>query len=840
VTLFLSISATALADVEDDLREGDKYFEQSDWKKAGAAYDSAIKKYPSQVPAEAYGKRAAIFFNLADYDGGLKFVHDVAEKQHPGAPEVLQYEAAMLWQLDKKGDAIAVAEKAAAGKPSSFIAQRLIGQFYASRDAQKTATAYEAYLQYRPSDQEKGDVKPRIYLGFAYLQLAGVAHDDNDDKLATQHYVKAVAQFDYLKRKLGKEKLATNNANLGLCAAYTAMAKYDQAITICEQITRGDKKLIDANASPWFNLGKAYLKKKQFTRTRASATEYLKVKPKEAKGYLLIGDAYFQEKNFQLALENYLQAEKLLRPNETGRAGHLAIQMGQTYAARPFNGNGKNPNLTVAFEKLEKGRTIAPEDSELAKALGNAYLRNQEDGKALSTADGFIKGKKFDKLGAGDRGDLLVLAAKALYNLGKLKDAREHFTAAYKLQPKSVQVRRGLVQTIEVQAYQAFKKQDYKAAGTLLDDAAEVDGSIAALNLDRGVISIVNGDCEGAQKSLAKLEGVQGYSLVYERLIARTYLCIAKPNPKKAAEHYAAADKEVKKVQSNLLQAEINTEWAPLLIDAGNLEDAVSKLEDAVQFSSQAPWISASAKRNLAVALYRRGWKRLKDGKSSEAASDFERAGREPALLEGTEPLAFEFSYALALLDKGDTASAAKLFKTLAAKGQQSSYLKPPYSKNGTTFFAAYASYRGGSVKERAQAAKEFESMSSGASGSFAQKIKDLLTSSYEFVAYDAWRNGKEGAAEKALTAAAKSADGDLKKRIQNDKAVLDGTKSVSTFENLGSSPPEALVNLGVAYDAAGKPKEAYEAWTKAAAKGASAKDLKKWIDAKKRIYGFN
>jgi len=78
-----------------------------------------------------------------------------------------------------------------------------------------------------------------------------------------------------------------------------------------------------------------------------------------------------------------------------------------------------------------------------------------------------------------------------------------------------------------------------------------------------------------------------------------------------------------------------------------------------------------------------------------------------------------------------------------------------------------------------------------------------------------------------------------MKKRITNDKGVLDGTKSASTFEGLGSTPPEALVNLGIAYDNAGKPKDAYNAWTKAQDKGANAKDLKKWIDAKKRIYGY-
>ena len=36
-----------------------------------------------------------------------------------------------------------------------------------------------------------------------------------------------------------------------------------------------------------------------------------------------------------------------------------------------------------------------------------------------------------------------------------------------------------------------------------------------------------------------------------------------------------------------------------------------------------------------------------------------------------------------------------------------------------------------------------------------------------------------------------------------------------------------------------GKPKEAYDAWKKAKEKGMNTRDLQKWIDAKKRIYGY-
>ena len=73
VTIVAS-ATVAFAAIEDDLRDGDKYFEDGNWQKAAVAYDRAISKSPGQVPAEAYGKRAAIFIILKDYKGGLDFI----------------------------------------------------------------------------------------------------------------------------------------------------------------------------------------------------------------------------------------------------------------------------------------------------------------------------------------------------------------------------------------------------------------------------------------------------------------------------------------------------------------------------------------------------------------------------------------------------------------------------------------------------------------------------------------------------------------------------------------------------------------------------------------------
>ena len=43
------VASSAYAAVEDDLRDGDKYVEDGDWKRAATAYDRAISKAPSQV-----------------------------------------------------------------------------------------------------------------------------------------------------------------------------------------------------------------------------------------------------------------------------------------------------------------------------------------------------------------------------------------------------------------------------------------------------------------------------------------------------------------------------------------------------------------------------------------------------------------------------------------------------------------------------------------------------------------------------------------------------------------------------------------------------------------------
>lgn len=824
----------AQAQVEDDLREGDKYFEEGTWKKAAAAYDRAIRKYPGQVSAEAYGKRAAIFIISKDYKGGLTFVQQ-SKGQFPNSPEIGEQEALMLWELDKKAEAVAVAEKVVAQKPKAFTNQKLIGEFYASKDPARTVTAYESYLSARPDELEAGDVLPRVRLGFALL---ATARDGGDESKAAANFAKAAEQFDILEKKHAKRPHAQVNAESGLCAAYTGLGKYDQAITVCERII-SDNRRIDSTGAVWYNLGSAYLAKKQIRKARSAASEFTRVRKNEARGFILVGDTFYADNDWSNALEQYLRAEKLIRAGQTRDAVQLSIRLGKTYRRLPGADNPNSPNLQLAIDKLSAGVAANPDSPELTSELGSAYLAGRQDAKATALTDRLIAGPNFAKYSPEGRAALLVLSGKALFNQNKVKESRARFEAAYQLRNNDIQIRRNLVDTINAQAYVALAK-DPKAAQALVDEALKIDPQSATAITNLAVLSLDRGDCATAQTHLTKLkELATGDSLVQLRLSARSYLCIAKPDGKKAAELFAAAEKEAKKVSANVTLAEIYTEWAPLLWET-DLNDAVEKLQFAVTAGAQVPEVASAAKRNLAIALFRRGWRAMRDGKAAEAAGDFERASRDPGLLKGTEPLAFEFSMALAALDRGATADASKLFKGLAARGNQAAYLKPPYSTLGSQFFSAYANYRSGNVALRQQAATEFGKLQSQATGNFAARLKELIASSWELVAYDQWRSGKGGLAAKSLQVAAKDADGDMKRRVIVNRAALNlNASEISNLESLQGSPVEALINLGILYDQAGRAKEAYDAWSKAKARGSQYRDLQKWIDSKKRIYGF-
>jgi Flp pilus assembly protein TadD len=823
----------AVAAVEDDLRDGDKYFDAGDWKRAAAAYDRAIAKGPGQVAAEAYGKRAAIYIIQKDFKGGLAFI-ERAKQRYPNAPEVLEQEALMLWQENRKDDAIKVAEQVTKSRPQAFTNQALVGEYYEQRDPVKVAGALEAYFQYRPSELEKNDALPRIRLGFAYLANGQSVLVDGDETRAQTFYTKGKEQFEIVQRK-HKDAKGAKNADNGLCAAYVGLGSWDQAISVCERVI-ADQRRIDARGSAYYNTAIAFLARRQLQKARAAGNEFLRIRKNEARGYMLIGDTFFQENNWNMALDNYLRAEKALRPNQVREQGQLAIKLGKTYLRLPAPAGAQNPNLNLAIEKLSVAFQNNPNNTEVGYELGNAYLKAKQDNKASALSERMINAPEFAKVSPERRAAIFVVSAKSLFNQEKLTEARQRFEAARQIRPTDVQIKRGLIDTINEQAFKELTQKDFKQADALLGEALKIDQGHAKTLTNVAVLLLDQGNCNQAESHLNRLGGVRGHNAVLtQRLLARSLLCKSKPDPKKAAAAYEDAEKEAKKANALLDLAEIYTEWAPLIWDK-NANEAVDKLEIAVQTAAQHPQIGPPAKRNLAIALYLRGWSSMRQGRISDAAVDFERAIRDPSVLKGNEPLAFEFSYALALLETNRAQDATRIFKNLQGKGSPSSYLKGAYAQVGDKFFAAYAQSKTGTNAQRANACQQLSAIQNQLGGN----AKEIVASCWENLAYEYWRSNATAAAQQALAKAQSAAPADMRRRLENNLAVLGiGPGKRAQLEALSGSVAEALVNLGIVYDMMDKPRDAYDAWVRAKARGANARDLQKWIDAKKRIYGY-
>ena|GEM_PF-1203211 len=842
-------SAPSYAAVEDVLKTADQYFDGQQWKRAAREYDKAIRKWPTQVPAGSYARRATIYFTLKQNVEGLKFIDQKALKQHPGASEILSVKAAILWDM-RQGDKARAAEAAriadvvAKKKPDEFVSQQIVGDYnFSKRHWVKAARGWAAYLKYRPKSQEKFDLMPLVKLGYAYL---GSASESKDAKQQTQLLNSARERFDELARRFHNSARATANANNGLCATHVALKNWDRAITVCEKLTNGN--YIDRRGSAYYNIGRAYLAKRQPRKARTAGNEFINKRPSLAKGYLLVGDAYFQERDWEKALRYYLDAEKKAR-GDARVSAKIGIKLGLAYRAKADSCTGtrsqklscQRQNYKLAIGKLETAIRADPQNPKLAQALGSAYLGQGQDRKALGTVDKLIRNPKL-KVPAHDKTRLLSIAAKAFYNQKKLKMARARFEAARKLSPRSVTIRIGLVQTINAQAHAAFLAHNTPLAIKQLNAARQIRPSDSRTNQNLAVVEIQKGRCAGARKFLKALSSDRSYYLIYHRLMARTYLCQRRPDRRRAISHFARAEKEAISTNANLIRAEIYTEWAPLLFKS-NLKDAVSKLEVAEQFSASTPGIANAVKRNLSVALFLRGRQYLKRGKYAAAAADFDRATRDPRVLEGVEPEAFQFSYAMAELQRGRTGTASKIFRKLARKGNQGKYLKSPYNRVGAQFFAALAKYRGGSVALRRQAANEFERLLQGARGRFATQVRTLLASSWQFIAWDAARRGNRRAGTYLRTAAKYAVTAAGKRNIAHNRAVMamgsKGTRELSVFRSMGTNPAEALVNLGVMYQRSHKPKAAYNAWVRARRLGVRTRKLNSWINRKKRIWNF-
>ncbi|MCX5742821.1 MAG: tetratricopeptide repeat protein, partial [Proteobacteria bacterium] len=149
-----------------------------------------------------------------------------------------------------------------------------------------------------------------------------------------------------------------------------------------------------------------------------------------------------------------------------------------------------------------------------------------------------------------------------------------------------------------------------------------------------------------------------------------------------------------------------------------------------------------------------------------------------------------------------------------------------------------------------ARAAKALERLTSlGGRSTGAAAV--LLNTSIRVVALnaaqDAYRGGPSqlGAVRKFLATARAANTRVGADEVAHNLAVLDLADgkldaAIEQLERVSSKIPEALVNLGIAYDRKGNPQKALEAWRRAKKLNMHLRypSLSDWIESKERIYG--
>jgi len=805
------------------LGEADRFYDQGEYDRAGSAFDRAIRTSPKDVPPAAYAKRATLFLFSQKYADGLEWITGVAERTWPGDDLILEQKAVMLSRLPgRKPDAILLAEQIIKRRPGSYTLHILLGDHYYGQGAaaaEQTVAHYDAYLRSRPADLASQDGLPRVKLGFSLLHLA--------------RWSEAERQLDEALRSFGNDAGLAANARKGLCAAYAGERRWDRALTLCERVI-ADRRALRGDPSPQYNVGVAYLNRDRLDEAMRAADAYVAIRPREPKGYILRAQVYLRRNRLAEA-EAQLNLAEGIAPNDA----EVARELGRVYL--------KQRRPAKAIDKLSRAVASRPGDAETAGVLAEAYLADGQGENAATQAE-----KALRLPGQEKNVQLMALAGEGHYAAGQLPTARATLSralASAKEQglPVDARTRSLLVDTINRQAADRFRTDDIAGAEKLLLEAREIDPESTRTTFNLGLVAVHKGENEAAVRYLGVRLARTPQDLLTNRVIAKAYLGMG--NEAKAGEHYARAAAEAQERRNLSVLAEINTEWAPLLVKAGKLDDAVERLEQAVQGSRGQPFERA-ARRNLALASARRGHERLKQRRGADAVEDLEAATREPSLLVGTELDAFNFALGLAYLESGQANRAAALFQSAGNKKGSLPFLKPPFDSLGADFFTAYTLYREPSATARARAVSLFERMAGKTSGAIAGKVRDLLRSSYELLGYDAYNRGNLREAEANLRKAGSAPGGsDRRATLDHNQVVIDAERSPAAKNDAARSAlsrftdrvPEALVNLGILADRDGDARAAYDYWVQARSRGARPVGIRldEWIESKKRLFGF-
>ena len=760
--------------------EGREALKKGSLGEAAKALDQAIALNPRRV--EAYVLRSAVYAARKEYKQGIELMRR-AQGLAPGDEEVLTAPGSQLVLSGDGGAGVPILQQVTKKNPDRYDAQLLLGHYWHDTGKWPDAiTAFEAYFAHRPPALAKEDGRHEVDLADAYLRY--------------RQPQKALPLF----KRAADARKTDLRARIGVAWA-TAAIDCKRARALIQQL----EPFADTHPEVWLVDGQCALALGDTTSALERGRRYLEKAPKgTAAGHALVGEA-------QATRGNLAEARKELETAMTLEPARRRWTVRFAYVLRRAN------ELKPAIAALEKlGPPPSPGiDPDWWAELGEALLASNDDQAAAQRLVPILGDLPGDA-------NIRTIAGAAQLGSGQAEAAIKTLGDAEAIAstPRS---RKLLVDALTTVAVARLQANDAANAELMLARADTIEGTplvwrnlgVARLALNRP------GDAVTALDKAVKSSEATGVTLM---LAGRAHalagdLTGARPLYEKAL----AAEKDG--------SIEVAIDWAASELAGGDPALAVAALEKTAGAAKSGP-LAARHKAALAVARHAAGVAMLKAGNGAKAVELLK------ASVAGDPALATKCDLALAAVVVGEPNAALAALKTVTG---QSCPFPPPADTQAAPILIAFT--EGRTAKRASKALDRLTALAGKSSGPAAVLLSTSIRVVALEAAQDAYRSGQNGQARKYLMIAKNVNSRVGTDEVAHNLAVLDLVdgqvdSAIAQLDRVAGKVPEALVNLGIAYEKKGDPVKALDAWRRARKAGVRFPQLGEWIEAKERIYG--
>jgi len=750
---------------------------------AAKALDQAIVLNPRRV--DAYVLRSAVYAARKEYKQGIELMRR-AQALAPTDEEVL---TALGSQLTLSGDT-------AAGVPllvqvtnrnaARYDAQLLLGHHYHQSTRWPDAiSAFEAYFKHRPKALANEDARHRVDLADAYLRF----HQPQ----------KALPMFEDALREGRVKKKEDLRAAIGVAWA-TAAIDCKKARPLLEKL----EPIAKDHPEVWLVDGQCALALGNIAAALELGRRYLDRSPRStAAGHALVGEAYAARGNLVEAKKE-LETARQLEPNRRRWPVRLAFVLRRA------------GDLKGSLEALEK--VGAPDkaglDPDWYTELGETLLAKGEAQTAVIKLTPVVPELPNDAA-------VRVVLGAAQIATGQAELAIKTLSEAETIQsgPRSKKL---LVEALSRVGAEKLKANELTAAEALLAKADAIEGTplvwrnlgVARLALDKpaDAIAVLERAAKAEPLSITLMLAARAHALTGDL-----------PGARATYEKALTGEKGDNAV-------EVALDWAASEVSAGDPAIAVTALEKTATFAKGA--LAARHKAALAKARHAAGIAALRAGNGARAVELLKAAAKDDNSLQ------MRCDLAVASVAAGDP-NAVNALKNITG---QNCPFPPPADTQAAPILIAFTE----GIRDPRRAGKALDRLTA-LGGKSTGPAAVLLGTSIRVVALEAAReafnSGQYGAARRYLTQARSVNARAGNDEVAHNLAAVDLAEgridlAIAQLEKLTGKLPEALVNLGIAYDRKSEPQKALDAWRRAKRAGSRHPGLNDWIEAKERIYG--